>query len=275
MQYLDLITQQAQVAIQEAKAQLHATELIWRWAFILYVVGSLANLKRRVHRLVKAIPEPAPEPDDQFIRVTEDEIKRFKGDPSAYDVPREFPRELEKYVVKPTPADFSIWILELGSMDEKSMLDVKRAITAAAAFHNQRIPKLLRLLDSRTRALWVRLGFDMELRGVDIHQLRQEVTARSVNGAEPSYDVEMVRQLLPLVGESIITHAEDQFPCLSIFAGNLTRHRDLSVGLSLTLLGRPSVVQSLATAYAVKSGFTIPASYVRCDSLALQLAEYE
>jgi hypothetical protein len=249
-----------------------STELIWRWAFILYVLSSLQYTKRQVRRLVRALPLPAPENlDDQFISVTENDLRCYRVKNEAYDVPKEIPAHLEKYTDKPTPAMFAQWILELESKDSETLVDIKRIITASAAIHNVRIPKILRCLDNRTKALWVRLGFDLELRHVDVHQLNQEVVAKY--GSLADYGVnDMARYqfLLPEVGELILTYAaENEFPCLPCFVRNLTGYRDLSKETTLNV----SVIQSLATAYAVRSGFMIPASYIRCDLLTMQLVD--
>lgn len=264
--------QSAVPLVEQAKSQLRATDLYWRVAFILYVISSLQFTKRQVRRLVRALPIPVPpNPDDQFIEVTEEELRCFNTRGESYDVPREFPPSLEKYTVHPTASDFAEWILELDAQDGPKLVDVKRAITASAAFHGVRIPKLLRCVDSRTKALWVRLSFDMALRSVDEYQVRQEVTNMLGKHTGPDLQSWHHEYLMPLVGELLLTYAQDdEFPCFSVFARNLTAYRDVLKGATSL---DANVIQSLATAYAVKSSLKIPASYVRCDHMTLQLID--
>lgn len=270
MSYLDLLMQDLTPLVTQAKSQLRATDLYWRIAFILYVISSLQFTKRQVRRLVRALPLPAtPNPEDQFISVTAEEMRSYRDRSGNYDVPREFPPALEKYTTKPSPADFAQWILELGHMDEARLLDAKRAITASAAFHDVRIPKVLRMVDNRTKALWVRLDFDMALRAVSEQQVHQEVTNLLGKRECPDLDARTYAYLMPSVGALILAAAQaDEFPCLSVFSRNLTGYRDVLKGVTLL---NTNVIQSLATAYAVMSGIKIPASYVRCDHLTLQL----
>lgn len=270
MSYFDLLMQDLTPLVSQAKSQLRATDLYWRIAFILYVISSLQFTKRQVRRLVRTLPTPAaPNPEDQFISVTAEEMRSYRDRSGNYDVPREFPPALEKYTTKPSAADFAQWILELGHMDEARLLDAKRAITASAAFHDVRIPKVLRMVDNRTKALWVRLDFDMALRAVSEQQVHQEVTNMLGKCEQPDLDACTYAYLMPSVGTLILAAARvDEFPCLSVFSRNLTGYGDVLKGMTLL---NTRVIQSLATAYAVKSGLKIPASYVRCDHLTLQL----
>jgi hypothetical protein len=267
--------QHAEVFLQKVEFDTSQTGMWLHVLFALYVINALRTFKSANRRLEKRLQELAPQlPENhQFLHVREEQLHSYRVSNSSYNVPKVFPLELEKYVGAPSVAQMAQWILELSTAEGAAFLDIKRAITASAAIHGGRIPKVLHFIDDRTKALWLRLKFDLELKNVDLAYIEHQVTnARiSPDWVDTRVDEEKLRLIqreLPKVGALVLQYSEKgDFPCFSTFLRILTGYRDLSKEKVLT----PSVVQSLVTTYAEKSGFKVPASYIQCDSLTLQL----
>jgi hypothetical protein len=271
--YLELFIQQVMKSVQDSHLTDPHIRLALQLFGLTYLVFGVRSIKRMLRRQEQRLKEATPQvPDDEhFIVVRPTDIERYRSI-SNYSVPKVFPSEFDKYVGAPTMAQMAQWILDLGSMDEKTFLDTKRVITAAAALHGGKIPKLLRLVDDRTKAFWVRLSFDLELKEVcEVDAVGATAIYRAEPEKYPPYERDRVLQYqreLPRVGELILQYSEKgTFPCFSTFLRILTGYRDLSREKILT----PSAVQSLVTTYAAKSGFKIPASYICCDILTYQL----
>jgi hypothetical protein len=260
----------------ELKAQTQNNWIGFQLLVCVYLFFSQYAIRQGQRRLERLMPEPdIAMQDDLFVWVPEQDIRNYRVRDMHYSVPKVFPVELARFIKSPSYMDLAEWILEVDAETNPNRRDdIKRAITASAAMHRNRIPKNLVLLDSRTKALWVRLGFDLELRAVDRDFVLSRVPV--TDPIEPAqtedlnleaYEMELVR-----VGALILQYSEKgEFPCFVTFLRIITGYRDLSKEQLLN----PSTVQSIATAYAVKSGFMIPASYVQCDSLTVLLISSE
>lgn len=267
----DLIIKHVIEYYHELKSQTQNNWIGFQLLFFAYVFFSQYTVRQGQRRLERLIPDQATlEASDFFVWVTEKDLRCYRVKEGDYDVPRVFPVELTRFVKTPTHEDLAHWVIEVDSeINAQKQNDIKRAITASAALHSWPIPKKLVLLDSGTKALWVRLGFDMELRSVTKEFVLSRVPVRgtlpdSNDGlALAEYQNEMIR-----VGGLLMQFIEQgDFPCFIAFLRILTGYGDLSKEQLL----QPSTVQSIATAYAVKSGCMIPASYVHCNLLTLQL----
>jgi hypothetical protein len=266
-----MFLQQVMTSIQDS----HLTDPHLRLALqvigISYLILSTRSTRRMLARQEARIKAAMPKAveDSHFSVVHEIELNNYRVSDRAYDVPKTFPADLEEYVGVPSIAQQARWILEVeAEQDEARMLEIKRVITACAAIHGVPIPKILRFIDDRTKALWVRLRFDMELKDVTEAYVRDRLSSVDLM---TRYTVEQIGEFLdimPDVGELILQHSsKNDFPAFSVFVRNLTTTHDLLKD-SIT----SGDIQSIVTAYAVKTGFKIPASYIRCDMLALQLA---
>lgn len=274
MSYVELFIQQVVQSVQDS----HLTDPHIRLALqifgLTYLVFGVRSIKRMLRRHEQRLKDASPHTheDAQFTIIRPDEIEYYRASNGNYSVPKVFPSEYDKYVGAPTMAQMAQWILDLGTMDEKTLLDTKRVITAAAAIHGGRIPKLLRFIDDGTKAFWVRLSFDLELK--EVTELEAEGNAAIYLAQPEKYPLVehdkllQYRRELPRIGALILQFSEKgAFPCFSTFLRILTGYRDLSREKILT----PSAVQSLVTTYAAKSGFKVPASYLCCDILTYQL----
>lgn len=276
MSSVDLLLKDVFGYFEHMRVQMEQARFWLEVIFGGYLFCSLTAIRLAQKRLERLSTQPVSEVvDDQFLTVTETDILNFRIRDDKYDVPKLFPMELERFVKAATYADMAEWILELGDeKDQAKFLDIKRAVTISAAIHRVRIPKTLIFIDNRTKALWVRLGFDLELRHVDHYYVHQHVPICSSVEAVPIEERTMAtyNRELAHVGALILQYSEKGvFPCFHSFLGILTDHRDLSKELMLN----STIVQSLVTAYAVKSGLKIPASYVRCDLLTWQLLDLD
>ncbi|BDD79814.1 hypothetical protein [Burkholderia phage FLC9] len=242
---------------------------------ISYLVFGVRTIKRLLRRQEQRLKDATPQisTDTQFTSVTSDMLMHYRALNGNYNVPKVFPQEYDKYVGAPTMAQMAQWILDLeAEPDTQRLLDSKRVITAAAAIHGARIPKVLFMLDDGTKAFWVRLSFDLELKQISELDVQGNAAIYLAQPEKyPLFERERVLQYqreLPRVGELILQFSEKgAFPSFTTFLRILTGYRDLSREKILT----PSAVQSLVTTYAAKSGFKVPASYLCCDILTYQL----
>lgn len=268
---VDLLIKATQLQLEHWRSAISAIGF-YQLLILACIFLVLRRLKQRQKRLVQQELN-TPADHEQFITIRACDLQSYRPVNEEYDVPKVFPCELETYVRPPTHADLARWMLALNlETDTTRLLDIKRAITAAAAIHGMRIPKLLAYVDSRTKALWVRLGFDLELRSVDQYYVRNHASVID-DPSSLQLDESTLQEYqseLEFVGAMILRYTDlGSFPCFPTFVRILTEHHDLSKRQIFT----SDAMQSLATVYAVHSGFPIPVSYIRCDQLTLQLLD--
>lgn len=273
---LELLIKETITYLEHYRFDVDQLHFVLHAGFALYVIHSLRWFKRRLRRLHLRARKPASRPeDDNFVTVSEVDLLNYRAPDSNYDVPKQFPCWLESYVKNPSFNDLAEWILETGDYrDPAKQDDIRRAITVSAAFHKTRLPKQLVLVDSRAKALWVRLKFDLELKAIDKAYVAAHVVGNSNINDVPidnkllgEYNQELIR-----IGALVLKYSEKgNFPSFAAFARILTGYSNVSKDLPFS----DEELRSMVTAYAVKAKLPIPASYIRCDLLTLYLLGHE
>lgn len=270
---LDLV-KQALPYLQQFELDYDARHVWINALFILYVGFGLQSIRRTLRRLETKVCVPELlRGREQLVIVRESELHEVQANRHHYDVPKVFPFELAQYVKSPTMSELAQWTLEVSEETNAVRKEAAmRAITVSAALHKTPIPQSLVLIDSHSKALWVRLKFDLELKEVTTaYVLERMPFSKMEEKTLPEEQVVEHARHMVRIGSLILKFSEKgDFPCFSNFVRILTGYRDLS---NQNDLSEP-VIQSLATAYAVKSGLKIPVSYINCDFLTLQLMGY-
>lgn len=183
---------------------------------------------------------------------------------------KEFPKELYKYIRKPTPLFLSESILYISTSEEtESNLDINRCISISSLLFKKEIPLIFVKLDKRTRLLYNILVEELSLRHVLVMRFYIDKIESIIkdNHEECLENVRKYFPILKIVGEEILNlNDEHSFSSLEYFTENINiKHKKKY---------SENEIKSLCTAFSAITNIKIPKIYISVDIIALSLIYY-
>lgn len=177
----------------------------------------------------------------------------------------EFPSELQKYIKNYTALQLSRVLLEYQTED------ARRAITIASVLNQFHIPTTFKLIDLRTKELYLFLITEQDM----VYVLKSDydlitIAFNKFKFHESSVNYEYTKRYynhLVLVGGLMLRHStHNAYPSLENFVAVFKQHFKAS-----QLLPSDTEIKSMITAWAALTGLPIPSSYKNNDMLTANL----
>jgi hypothetical protein len=200
------------------------------------------------------------------VRVTQRDIRKWSWRAYPHIVENHLPDHVQLVLRKQTAGDLGRACFELIDPDKaRNSVELKRAMTVAAALYNFQLPWRLVLLDEITAAYLQCALYDLETVYVDPSSLENVVdyhVAESVTLT--NLGVSRYTSKLSLVGGVLLILANNpHYPAMKSFVKVFNQNLKKDLRNTFT----EDEVRSMVTAYSVLTSTRIPRSYILLDAV--------